>query len=297
MRPAKVLIRCTLLCLLFQSGAVLAQVIDARDTGNTIGVGALWNTEPYRGLDNEIWVFPPSHGSAGASSSATGLGFQVAGDENWSLDAFAELRFDGYDADDSDFLEGMDDRDGSLDAGLAVVRRSPTLGKFAFSIAGDTLDRHGGYQANVTWSTHGFWHTLGSGCLLQLLSGRLLLGRQARRGPPRDGQPMRRAPASSSMPTTPSAGRSMIAGCGRRMSAPTSTKRHPATARSSRTASASRCLRARPTGSPEALGPEHPWFPTLGTVEESIFANDQPAFLTPVAVDREGLCAKGKARG
>ncbi len=186
MRPAKALIRCTLLCLLLQSGVVLAQVIDARDTGNSIGVGALWSTEPYRGVDNEIWAFPTFTWQRGRFFvRETGLGFQVAGDENWSLDAFAELRFDGYDADDSDFLEGMDDRDGSLDAGFAVVRRLPTLGKFAFSIAGDTLDRHGGYQADVTWSKRTrFWHTLGSGCLLQLRAGRLLLRRRAQRGPP-----------------------------------------------------------------------------------------------------------------
>ena len=153
MRPAKALIRCTLLCLLLQSGVALAQVIDARDTGNSIGVGALWSTEPYRGVDSEAWIFPTFTWQRGRFFvRETGLGFQVAGDENWSLDAFAELRFDGYDADDSDFLEGMDDRDDSLDAGFAVVRRLPTLGKFAFSIAGDTLDRHGGYQADVTWS-------------------------------------------------------------------------------------------------------------------------------------------------
>lgn len=153
MRTAQGLVRGSLACLLCFSGVAGAQVIDGRDIGNTLGVGAIWNTEPYRGLDNEAWVFPTFTWRSGRFFvRETGLGFQMAGDESWSLDAFAELRFDGYDADDSDFLAGMDDRDGSLDAGVAVVRRSPTLGKFAFSVAHDTLDRHGGYQADVTWS-------------------------------------------------------------------------------------------------------------------------------------------------
>lgn len=153
MRPAQVLVRGLLAFLLCFSGTAAAQVIDGRDTGNSIGIGALWNTEPYRGLDNEAWVFPTFTWRSGRFFvRETGLGFQVAGDDRWSVDAFAELRLEGYDADDSDFLAGMDDRDSSLDAGVALVRRSSTLGKFAFSVAHDTLGRHDGYQADVTWS-------------------------------------------------------------------------------------------------------------------------------------------------
>jgi outer membrane protein len=141
------------LWITLHAGYASAQVIDGRDTGNTLGVGVLSNTEPYRGLDSELYVFPTITWQIGrVFVRETGLGVQIAGEENWSLDGFAEWRFDGYDAGDSDFLEGMDDRDGTLDAGLAYVRRSPTLGKFAFSLGADTLDRHGGYQADVTWS-------------------------------------------------------------------------------------------------------------------------------------------------
>lgn len=152
MRGVRSLVYGTLACLLCFSGTATAQLIDGRDTGNTLGVGALWNTEPYRGLDNEAWVFPTFTFRSGRFFvRETGLGFQVAGDTQWSIDAFAEWRFEGYDADDSDFLRGMEDRDGSLDAGFALVRRSPSLGKFAFSIAADTLGRHDGYQADITW--------------------------------------------------------------------------------------------------------------------------------------------------
>jgi outer membrane protein len=135
------------------AGTADAQVIDGRDTGNTLGVGVLWGTEPYVGVDNDVFVFPTITWQIGrVFVRETGLGFQIAGDEHWSVDGFAEWRFEGYDADDSDFLDGMDDRDGTLDAGIAYVRRSETFGKFAFSIGADTLDRHGGYQADITWS-------------------------------------------------------------------------------------------------------------------------------------------------
>lgn len=153
MRRFAALFRLSIALVLLHAGAAGAQVIDGRDTGNTMGVGLLWNTEPYRGVDSEFYAFPTITWRIGrVFVREAGLGFQIAGDTHWSVDAFAELRFDGYDADDSDFLDGMDDRDGTLDAGLAYVRRSPTLGKFAFSVAADTLDRHGGYQVDITWS-------------------------------------------------------------------------------------------------------------------------------------------------
>lgn len=153
MRPVVLLAKILVLWIALHAGHAGAQVIDGRDNGNTLGVGVLWNTEPYKGADSEFYAFPTITWRIGrVFVRETGLGFQIVGDEHWSLDAFAELRFDGYDAEDSDFLEGMEDRDGTLDAGLAYVRRSETFGKFAFSVGADTLDRHGGYQADITWS-------------------------------------------------------------------------------------------------------------------------------------------------
>jgi outer membrane protein len=153
MHAIALLARILIVWIALYAGHAGAQIIDGRDTGNTLGVGVLGTTEPYKGVDNEVFAFPTITWQVGrVFVRETGLGFQIAGDEQWSLDGFAEWRFDGYDADDSDFLEGMDDRDGSLDAGVAYVRRSETFGKFAFSLGADTLDRHGGYQADVTWS-------------------------------------------------------------------------------------------------------------------------------------------------
>lgn len=153
MRAARVLAKLFTLWIVLHAGLAGAQVIDGRDTPNTLGVGVLWSAEPYKGVDSEVYVFPTITWQIGrVFVRETGLGFQIAGDQHWSLDAFAEWRFDGYEEDDSDFLDGMDDRDGSLDAGLAYVRRSDTFGKFAFSVGADTLDRHGGYQADITWS-------------------------------------------------------------------------------------------------------------------------------------------------
>lgn len=152
MRPSVLVAKLLVLWIVLYAGHAGAQVIDGRDTGNTLGVGVLWNTEPYKGLDSEVYVFPTITWQIGRLFvRETGLGVQILGGEGWSLDGFAELRFDGYDAGDSDFLAGMDDRDGSLDAGLAYVRGSPAYGKLTFSLGADTLDRHGGYQADVTW--------------------------------------------------------------------------------------------------------------------------------------------------
>ena len=87
MRPVALLARFLILWIALQAGHAGAQVIDARDTGNTLGVGVLWNTEPYKGVDSELYAFPTITWRIGRLFvRETGLGFQIAGDEHWSVD-------------------------------------------------------------------------------------------------------------------------------------------------------------------------------------------------------------------
>ena len=58
MRPVVLLARSLIVWIALHAGLAGAQVIDARDTGNTLGVGVLWNTEPYKGVDSELYAFP-----------------------------------------------------------------------------------------------------------------------------------------------------------------------------------------------------------------------------------------------
>ena len=126
---------------------------ESRRVGNSLGVAALWENELYRGLDASVTAYPFATWRAGRFFlRGPGLEVELWADEAWKLDAFAQWRFDGYDAADSDFLAGMDDRRETLDAGLAVERKLGDYGRLNLSAAADTLGRHDGQELELQWS-------------------------------------------------------------------------------------------------------------------------------------------------
>ena len=126
---------------------------ESRRVGNSLGVAALWENELYRGLDASVTAYPFATWRAGRFFlRGPGLGVELWADDAWKLDAFAQWRFDGYDADDSDFLAGMDDRRETLDAGLAVERKLGAYGHLNLSASADTLGRVEG-QVRARWQS------------------------------------------------------------------------------------------------------------------------------------------------
>jgi len=60
-------------------------------------------------------------------------------------------RLDGYEAEDSPYLMGMDDRDGTLELGVEYSYDTG-FGKIGIEVVADTLGTHEGYQADVSFS-------------------------------------------------------------------------------------------------------------------------------------------------
>lgn len=67
------------------------------------------------------------------------------------LSGIADLRLDGFEPDDGDFLEGMDDRHISLDGGLGVEFDTP-FGNIELEATHDLLGNHEGYEIALGWS-------------------------------------------------------------------------------------------------------------------------------------------------
>ena len=114
------------------------------------GVGVV--TQPYAGVEDGARVFAIpmiSYQAERFRFEGKTLSAQLYATEQVALSAIADWRFQSYDAEDSFVLEGMDDRDGTLEAGLRVTS---ALGDLALSasLLGDVLSRHGGYEANLT---------------------------------------------------------------------------------------------------------------------------------------------------
>jgi outer membrane protein len=69
----------------------------------------------------------------------------------WSIGPIVQPRFDGYEEDDSPALEGMDDRDWSVDAGVGGSWLTG-IGLFALSYVTDILSRHNGQELQFSYT-------------------------------------------------------------------------------------------------------------------------------------------------
>lgn len=118
-----------------------------------IGVMAIQRDPPYRDYDEGLWAVPLLH-FEGERAYIRGLrgGIRLVEHGGFEFGPVAQLRFDGYDADESDFLAGMDDRDFSIDAGLAAAYRNENVGLFDLSVVTDVLGRSGGTEVELGYT-------------------------------------------------------------------------------------------------------------------------------------------------
>ena len=119
----------------------------------TLGLIAIERDAPYRQLDEDLLVVPLIR-FEGERAYLRGLrgGFTLVERGPLEFSAFLQARGDGYEAKDSPFLAGMDDRRFSLDGGVALSWRVERIGQFEFSAATDLLDRSGGHEVDASWT-------------------------------------------------------------------------------------------------------------------------------------------------
>ena len=115
------------------------------------GAGVGITTLPYRDIDNGTEVFPIpliSYQSERFEFVGKTLEAELYETSGLAFSAVADWRFQGYDAKDSPYLSGMDDRKGTLEVGGRV--KTDALGA-QFSLTGlvDALSRHGGYEVTA----------------------------------------------------------------------------------------------------------------------------------------------------
>lgn len=118
--------------------------------GFGVGLAVAYSDEPYRGMDSDVMPFPILR-YRGKRFSALGpnLSYLLIGLQGpWSFSATLSPAFDGYDADDSSFLDGMDDRDKTVEGGFEV-EYDTDIADFSLSYKHDLLNEHDGYQVDV----------------------------------------------------------------------------------------------------------------------------------------------------
>lgn len=118
-----------------------------------VGLGAalIILDEPYRGLKDEVDVLGIpliSVETKRLSWQGPRLAYKIVDKQTWAFDLVAAWRFYGVDPDDSDFLEGMQERKATLDAGVQVVYNTERT-RTEMRAAVDTLDRHNGFDLSL----------------------------------------------------------------------------------------------------------------------------------------------------
>lgn len=126
-----------------------------------VGLGMIVGTQPYLAIDEEVRVniipaLAYDRGRVWIQGKQIGVILtDPDGAGPWEVSGLLEYRFQGYEADESPIFAGMEDRDGTAEAG-AVVTYSMGDARLVGQARVDVLDGHGGFdllgQAEFTWA-------------------------------------------------------------------------------------------------------------------------------------------------
>jgi outer membrane protein len=119
----------------------------------SIGAGVVFWPTPYEDVDTKVFPIPIGSLRYGRLwIEGVRLGYRVFGGRGGGLDVFARPRFDGFDPDDGGVLAGMDEREESVEAGLALSLRRQHF-EVRLSATADVLDRNEGSELALesTW--------------------------------------------------------------------------------------------------------------------------------------------------
>jgi outer membrane scaffolding protein for murein synthesis (MipA/OmpV family) len=120
-----------------------------------LGGGLRFGQDPYLAADNDdqrnfdlvpLYLYEGEHFFARGASG----GFHIVNNDDYELNVMARYRFQQLDPDRNEFYEGLEERRQTLDAGVEF-RMSKAWGELAVNWLTDTLDRHNGQQAQVTY--------------------------------------------------------------------------------------------------------------------------------------------------
>lgn len=118
------------------------------EKGSVLGIGVMYPERPYKGIDEDVYVVPIGQLEYKRFFIDGGtFGYNLVNDDQIKFAVVGSTRVEGYDADDSPDLNGMDDRDWTVDMGLRLLL---TKGVFSFTVSGlaDPWDVHGGGELN-----------------------------------------------------------------------------------------------------------------------------------------------------
>ncbi|MEQ8515515.1 MAG: MipA/OmpV family protein [Chromatocurvus sp.] len=129
--------------------ATLAAAASAGEWGLGIGVAA--QQTPQIGTDPQVFVLPfPSYQGDRLSVDFASASYALVQSEEFRFSLEGQLRFDGYDPDDSDELTGLKRRKMTFDAGLGLSI-TKDWGRLNVKLLGDAFGVHEGYELSTSY--------------------------------------------------------------------------------------------------------------------------------------------------
>ncbi|MFA6217850.1 MAG: MipA/OmpV family protein [Candidatus Omnitrophota bacterium] len=124
---------------------------DLIEEGSLMGAGAMMIESPYRGVDNAVYPVPVLvFESKQFFVDKTVLGYYFNDKSNpvrWGV--IGSLRLQGYEADDSSDLNGMQDRDMAFDGGLRISWKNEIINTILEGVT-DVSGTHEGQELRLT---------------------------------------------------------------------------------------------------------------------------------------------------
>lgn len=142
---------CLSLPLAAQELETPTSMIEQPDRIFKLGAGFLTLQKPYKGLDRDCYGIPfvfyqdQKLTIFGPTASYSFFGE----DDQWAFQGIARLRTEGFDDDDSRYLNGMSDRDPTLELGLRYIT-DLDFAVMSLDFYHDVLDEHRGYEFRMT---------------------------------------------------------------------------------------------------------------------------------------------------
>ena len=138
-----------LLVLALMGLALISSDCRAGEWGLGIGVAA--QRPPQQGTDTQVVALPfPSYEGERLSLGFGTIGYALTSSERFRFAVEGQLRFDGYDPDESQALAGLEERDLTLDAGISFTAMDE-WGIASLRVMADALGVHEGYEISASY--------------------------------------------------------------------------------------------------------------------------------------------------
>jgi outer membrane protein len=122
----------------------------SNDWHGIVGFGSLVRTEPYKDIKSSVLPLPYLIMRRG-NFFVTGLkaGYRLLEGNQSNFDVIFKPRLEGFEAPESAFFDGLDDRDFSLDGGIATMWRQGLV-EFNLSAVTDLLHKNDGREVKAS---------------------------------------------------------------------------------------------------------------------------------------------------